>query len=136
MVVVNGVHCWFKNSEHMMKFGSYQRSTLVHVNFIMCVQQQSNGACMTRWVCPSPPPFSKQQRGGGGGLGERHPGNPLASEIPSGASLPRANLPPAPKLSLTVILSDEIFEYVPGTWRYRSQPNSSINYLRWGAILL
>jgi hypothetical protein len=36
--VVNGVLCWFKNSEHMMKFSSCQRSTyLQHDNFITCL---------------------------------------------------------------------------------------------------
>ena len=38
--------------------------------------------------------------GMGGGVGERCPGNRLASGIPAGASIPRDNLEPAPKLAL------------------------------------
>jgi len=38
--------------------------------------------------------------GMGGGVGERCPGNRLASGIPAGASVPRDNLGPAPKLAL------------------------------------
>jgi len=42
--------------------------------------------------------------GMGGGVGERCPGNRLASGIPAGASVPRDNLGPAPKLALRVWL--------------------------------
>ena len=38
--------------------------------------------------------------GMGGGVGERCPGNRLASGIPAGASIPRDNLGPAPKPAL------------------------------------
>ena len=44
--------------------------------------------------------FLQTATGGGGDPGKRHPGNPLASEIPSRGSLPWANFPPAPKLAL------------------------------------
>jgi len=47
--------------------------------------------------------------GMGGGVGERCPGNRLASGIPAGASVPRDNLGPAPKLALRGFLTCRAF---------------------------
>jgi hypothetical protein len=72
-LVVDGVNCWFKYSEHMMKFGSYNRSiknsqlSITRVQYVkisscnlLAAQQIAVVNLFVVGPAPCSPPSSKQ----------------------------------------------------------------------------